>query len=218
MAKIRTETNKQLSEVSSCKSQIKRLFKKHYSKYNSNWRATPNRLKAPLVDRIRVAKRKIGKMNRDSTKIGQLLFEIGKCVGSNSKEQGRVQQEKETVRIDRRQNQLRNLAAKKQKLMTNIVVKLRKAKIRGAKKKSGKVQLPRSAYYKTRHMWPSKTRPKNVHSWYRRYNDPYSARYHWYYGYYCNSNTTGREAFLEAMLYALYLRMHVSQHLNPILL
>jgi hypothetical protein len=74
MSEVQKETQMLLVEVKQCKAE--RIFKSHYSKYNRNWRNTPNTLKLPWVEKIRVAKREIGKLQRDSNKIGQLLTEI----------------------------------------------------------------------------------------------------------------------------------------------
>ena len=63
-----------LLEVKECKAEIKYIFKSHLSKYNMSWRNTPDKLKLPWVEKIRGAKRKIGKLQRDSNKIGH---EIG---------------------------------------------------------------------------------------------------------------------------------------------
>lgn len=198
MAKIRKDTSVQLQEVSIAKASIKRIFKSHYSKYNRNWRDTPNRLKLPFVEKIRVAKRKIGKMQRDSTKIGQLLGEIKACVDRNRKQRMAIEEEKRNVKIARRDGQLKQLAAKKAKFLRNLVTKLHKAKRRGRENKSAKTQVPRSTYYRDRHMWPSVSAPRRrVHSSYRYYNDPYCARYHHLYGYYYYQYDTDRNSYLD---------------------
>jgi len=199
MQQIREETKRQMEEVKRCKAEIKRIFKSHYSKYNYNWRDKPNRLKLPYVERIRVAKRKIGKMERDSQKIGKLLEEIKNCVARNKEDKFRVDQEKERAKIGRRENQLKQLAEKKKKILTKLIATLNKAKRRGGERKSAKQQIPRSTYYKSRQMWPS-TSPQarhRVHSRYRYYNDPYCTRYHYHYGYYGDYNNGVRECYLD---------------------
>ena len=44
-----------LAEVKQCKAEIKHIFKSHLSKYNMTWRNTPDKLKLPWVEKIRVA-------------------------------------------------------------------------------------------------------------------------------------------------------------------
>lgn len=149
--------------------------------YDRNWRATPNRLKLPLVERIRVAKRKIGKMQRDSAKIGTLLQEISLCVRNNKQDRTAIEQEKSRTKLERRGAQLSNLSIKKQKFLSDMIKKLHKSKQRGRQQKSTKTQLPRSTYYRNRHMWPSSNQPRRrPNSRYHHYNDPYHTRYHYY--------------------------------------
>jgi hypothetical protein len=54
-----------LLEVKECKAEIKYIFKSHLSKYNMTWRNTPDKLKLPWVEKIRGAKGKIGKLQRE---------------------------------------------------------------------------------------------------------------------------------------------------------
>jgi len=192
----RRVTQEQLREVQRCKAEIKRIFKLHYSKYNFNWRDKPNRLKLPYVERIRQAKRKIGQIERDTAKMAKLLGEIRGCIESNRRSYYQIQQEKESAKLERRRGQLENISQKKKKVMTQLVTKLHKAKQRGRKGKSGKTQVPRSAYYKDKRLWPSRNagggggggtggRTRGApSSHYHHWNDPYGARYHWGYGYY----------------------------------
>ncbi|KAL7552382.1 hypothetical protein ACHAWF_015624 [Thalassiosira exigua] len=196
LQEVARETKVQWREVEMCKAKIKRLFKAAYSKYNPRWRDGPNVQKLPWVDRIRVAKRKIGQMQRDQKKIATLLSEIQACVEANKRERAIVEEQKANERIVRRSPQLCKLGEKKKKFATNLVTKLHKAKLRGRQQKSAKTQLPRSAYYKNKHIWPSAQpprppimqpepnkphKPHRPHSWYNSYNDPYYARPHWWY-------------------------------------
>lgn len=198
MEKIRKDTGVQLHEVSSAKSNIKRIFRSHYSKYNRNWRDKPNQLKLPYVEKIRVAKRKIGKMQRDSIKIGQLLGDIKACVDRNRNQRMTIEEEKRSVKLARKEGQLKHLAMKKNKFLHNLVTKLQKAKRRGRQKKSAKTQVPRLVYYSNRHMWPSSVPAhRRIHSSYRCYNDPYYARYHHQYGYYYHSCDAERNRYLD---------------------
>merc|ERR1712157_236981 len=100
------KTQSCLNEVTQCKAAIKNIFKQHYSKWNPHWRNEPNRLKAPYVERIRVAKRKIGRMERDSTKCARLLSEIQSCVASNKQEYELQSQIKVVEKMERRGPQL----------------------------------------------------------------------------------------------------------------
>jgi hypothetical protein len=202
MHEVNVETKRQLAEVSACKAAIKRLFQSHYNKHNRRWRDTPNQLKAPFVDRIRVAKRNIGQMERDSRKIAKLLDEIKECVNQNRMRYLDIKQEKDAVTRSRRANQLQNLGRKKQKILATLVTKLHKAKRRGRKKKSAKTQVPRSTYYKSPNMWPSSKYTRHgthhgIHSGYRYYNDPYCTRYHDNHGYYSCDADHERDCYLD---------------------
>ena len=200
MAQGRSDTQKHLQEVASAKAQIKRLFKSHYSKYNRNWRDAPNRLKLAHVEKIRQAKRAIGKNRRDAAKIGALLEEINKCVVRNRREDAEIAEGKRNVKLVRKEGQLKQLATKKTKFFTSLVTKLRKAKLKSRQNKGSKSHLPRSAYYNNRHMWPSSSsghRRHRAHSSYRYYNDPYHVRYHNHYGLYDHSCDTERQNYLD---------------------
>jgi hypothetical protein len=166
-----------LRDVAFYKSQIKQLFQRAYSKYNRNWRDGPNRAKLPWIEKIRVAKRTIGRLNRDQAKIASLLNEIIKCIRNNKLMRANIEDQKAAERLERREGQLKHLAIKKRKIVTNLVTKLRKAKMRGRQQKSAKMQVPRSTYYKSSHIWPSNNRRRN-HSYYDYYNDPYYVRNH----------------------------------------
>jgi len=185
MDQIGEETKKLWNEVALCKREIKKLFQRAYSKYNSRWRDGPNRQKLPWVERIRVAKRRIGQIQRDQKKIATLLEEIKQCVRANKMAQRLQDETKANERLVRREGQLEQLGEKKKKFATNLVTKLNKAKLRGRQQKSAKTQLPRSTYYKSSNMWPSNTPPKkrngNPHSYYNYYNDPYCTRPYWWY-------------------------------------
>lgn len=142
-----------------------------------------------------MAKRALGKIERDQKKIAQLLGEIQQCVQSNKIEQGSIIEAKANERVARREGQLGKLAKKKKKFATDLVTKLNKAKKRGRQRKTAKMQLPRKSYYKSPNMWPSSkppkiptnkpnSRPPRPHSYYSHYNDPYYTRYHYWYPYY----------------------------------
>ena len=194
------ETRNQLQVVTNARADIKRLFKRHYSKYNRNWRAEPNRLKAPYVETIRVAKRKIGRMERESKKIATLLNEISNCVSSNLNQYRKFQTDKETSKLARREGELKSLALNKNGILVDLVTKLHKAKKRGRENKSAKRQLPRSSYYKSRNLWPNTVLPRHqahVHSRYRSFNDPYNARYHQFFGFYSDINEQERNKYLD---------------------
>lgn len=185
MEVFKQEISEQLRLVQNYKYEIKMLFKRAYSKHNRRWRDGPNRTKMPWVEKICVAKRKIGRLNREQDKIASLLGEIIRCITINQGTRAGIEEQKASERINRRQPQLKQLATKKKKFVTNLVTKLRKAKIRGRQQNSTKMQLPRSTYYQSRHIWPSNNRFRsNHHSYYSCYNDPYYARYHPHYGHY----------------------------------
>mmetsp|Transcript_33706 Transcript_33706/g.70870 ORF Transcript_33706/g.70870 Transcript_33706/m.70870 type:complete len:1720 (+) Transcript_33706:221-5380(+) len=185
MEQIGEETKRLSNEVALCKREIKKLFQRAYSKYNSRWRDGPNREKLPWVERIRVAKRRIGQIQRDQKKIATLLEEIKQCVHANKMAQRLQDETKANERLVRREGQLEQLGKKKKKFAANLVTKLNKAKLRGRQQKSAKTQLPRSTYYKSPNMWPSNKPPKqrngNPHSYYNYYNDPYYTRSYWWY-------------------------------------
>jgi len=194
---FRKEIEKQVRNVQIYKSEIKILFKRAYSKYNYKWRDKPNREKLPWIEKIRVAKRKIGQLERDQKKIAVLLKEIGACILQNKQNGTIIDQQKVNDRLGRRDGQLKQLALKKKKFVTSLVTKLNKAKVRGRKKNSAKMQVPRSTYYKSRNIWPSVTRSSqrhSEHSDYRYYNDPYCARNHW-------AHTTGSH-YYDQRLYS----------------
>lgn len=183
MQQVGEETKRLWNEVSLCKMEIKKLFKIAYSKHNRHWRNLPNKQKLPWVERIRVAKRKIGKIERDQKKIAELLDEIRACVQKNKMAQKVEIERKANERLVRREGQLVNLGWKKSKFAADLVRKLNKAKLRGRQQKSAKLQVPRSTYYKSANLWPSNKPPKpnkRPHSYYSHYNDPYYARYHWW--------------------------------------
>jgi hypothetical protein len=169
-----------IRQVMYYKSEIKQIFRRAYSKYNRNWRAGPNRDKLPWVDKIRVAKREIGRLEREQAKIVSLLHEIMSSIANNRRTQGMIEDQKANERIERRGAQLTQLAAKKKKVATDLVTKLRKAKLRGRQKKSAKMQVHRPAYYKSKNIWPSNVPFNNhrIHSFYDFYNDPYQTRYY----------------------------------------
>ena len=194
---FKATTKSLLRDVAFYKSEIKKLFKRAYSKYNRNWRDGPNRAKLPWIEKICVAKRKIGKMNRDQAKIASLLNEIMTCIHNNKLLRANIEDQKAAERLERREGQLKQLAIKKRKIVTNLVTKLRKAKMRGRQKKSAKMQVPRSTYYKSSHIWPSNNRRRGRrrnHSFYDHDNDPYYARtYCWGWGYDDSGNDSGAE-------------------------
>jgi len=188
MKEVGNETQRLWKEVTHCKAEIKRLFRAAYSKYNPRWRDGPNQKKLPWVERIRVAKRRIGEIQRHQKKIAALLNEIQQCVSSNKIEQATNDERKANERIVRREDQLEKLGEKKKKFATNLVTKLNKAKLRGRQQKSAKTQLPRSTYYGSQNLWPS-NKPSSrqngtPHSFYQHYNDPYYARHHYYPAFY----------------------------------
>lgn len=177
---FKTSTDALLRDVSFYKSQIKKLFQSAYSKYNRFWRDGPNRAKLPWIEKIREAKRKIGRLNRDQAKIASLLNEIINCIHINKLTRANIEDQKANERLERREGQLKQLATKKKKFVTNLVTKLRKAKMRGRQKKSAKMQVPRSTYYKSCLIWPSNNRRRRRHSYYDYYNDPYYVRDHYW--------------------------------------
>ena len=200
MAHGRKDTQKHLQQVATAKAQIKRLFKSHYSKYNRNWRDAPNRLKLPLVENIRQAKRAIGKNQRDAAKIGALLEEINNCVVRNRREGAVIAEGKRNVKLVRKEGKIKQMATKKTKFFSTLVTKLHNAKLKSRQNKLSKTCLPRSAYYNNRHMWPSASgghRRHRAHSSYRYYNDPYNARYHNHYGFYDHSCDAERQTYLD---------------------
>lgn len=189
-----------LMEIQSAKASIKSLFKSHYSKYNRNWRDRPNQLKAPYVDRIRVAKRQIGKLERDSKKIAQHLDAIQTATEANRRSFARSKAEKDVIVQSRRHDQFQNLAAKKQKVLMKLIATLHKAKKRGRSGRATKTQVSRTTYYKSAHAWPTKgSKPDRVHSHYHYYNDPFNARFHFYYGYYSGRYNHDRDVYLDCI-------------------
>ena len=198
MIEVKEKTQELLTEIQREKAAIKMIFKSHYSKYDRFWRIKPNELKVPHVTRIRVAKREISRIQRESNRIGTLLSEIKNCVQANIRERTIIEAQKSKARLERREGQLQKLAKKKKKFVTNLVKKLNKAKLRGRKRKSAKNQIPRSMYYKSKHTWPDSSQRRrncNVHSRYNYYNDPYYARYHWWglYDFYDNDLSDDNE-------------------------
>jgi len=176
---FRKEIDIELEKVVAYKREIKAIFQRNYSKYNRNWRDVPNVQKLPWVERIRVSKRKIGRLEREQKKIATLLSEINACISQNKKSRAIIEEQKGNERLVRREGQLKQLSVKKQKFAKNLITKLHKAKLRGRQQKSAKMQVPRSTYYKSRNMWPSNkwsTQRQREHSQYRYYNDPYYAR------------------------------------------
>lgn len=183
LSEVNKKTTALLAVVKREKAHIKQLFKSHYSKHNRHWRDKPNKLKLVHVEQIRNAKRELNRIQRDSKKIGSLLQEIQNCILSNKKERTAIAEEKSKMRIERREGQLKQLAMKKKKIITNLVTKVNKAKRRGRQQKSAKKQIPRSTYYKSKKFWPTSYRPprpsRNKASYYNFYNDPYCVRNHW---------------------------------------
>lgn len=120
--------------------------------------------------------------------MAKLLEEIRVCIVMNKRNRASIDEQKGNERLVRREGQLKQLSEKKKKIVTQLITKLHKAKIRGRQQKSAKHQVPRSTYYKSRDMWPSNkwsTQHQKEHSKYRYYNDPYYARNSYYYhGYY----------------------------------
>eukprot|EP00531_Pseudo-nitzschia_arenysensis_P009088 CAMPEP_0116146926 /NCGR_PEP_ID=MMETSP0329-20121206/17445_1 /TAXON_ID=697910 /ORGANISM="Pseudo-nitzschia arenysensis, Strain B593" /LENGTH=1715 /DNA_ID=CAMNT_0003642747 /DNA_START=204 /DNA_END=5348 /DNA_ORIENTATION=- len=181
---FREKTNNELNKIKGYKHEIKMLFKRAYSKYNYRWRDGPNRDKLPWIEKIRVAKREIGRLNREQTKIATLLDEIVNCIKNNNRTNSAIEEQKASERLTRRAGQLSNLATKEKKFKTDLVTKLRKAKIRGRQQNSAKMQVPRSTYYKSRNVWPSHARKSNRRRRRRRrykhrFYDPYYSRYDW---------------------------------------
>ncbi len=181
---FREKTNGQLDKIKGYKHEIKMLFKRAYSKYNWRWRDGPNRDKLPWIEKIRVAKREIGRLSREQTKIATLLDEIMTCIKNNNHTYIAIEEQKACERLTRRAGQLNNLATKQKKFVTDLVTKLRKAKIRGRRQKAAKIQVPRSTYYKSSNVWPSHNRRSNRRRRRRRrykygFYDPYYSRYDW---------------------------------------
>lgn len=181
---FRTRTDSLLGKITRHKHEIRLLFKRAYSKYNRRWRDGPNRDKLPWIEKIREAKREIGRLNREQAKIATLLDEIMNCIKNNARIHTAVEKQKASERLTRRGGQLNQLAAKKKKVVTDLVTKLYKAKIRGRQQKSAKMQVPRSTYYKSSYLWPSHIRKSNHRRRRRcRYShycyDPYYMLYDW---------------------------------------
>jgi hypothetical protein len=113
MIEVKEKTQELLTEIQREKAAIKMIFKSHYSKYDRFWRIKPNELKVPHVTRIRVAKREISRIQRESNRIGTLLSEIKNCVQANIRERTIIEAQKSKARLERREGQLQKLAKKK---------------------------------------------------------------------------------------------------------
>jgi len=179
MMQTKSETKACLQTVADCKFQIKRLFKAHYSKYNYNWRDRPNTLKLPWVEKIRVAKRRIGELSRNSKKIASLLQQVQTCINENRFFNEKQKDEKDRIKVNNRETQFTGIAQKKERITKKLLKKLHHNKTRARKHKSGKTQVPRSHYYSDKRMWRVSKGNKTSH--WHHLNDPYYMRYPYVY-------------------------------------